>query len=123
VDSARGFRQFVEGGQRLAESLPKPSEKDMIWGKLKRYSEEYDLPLDEVIEDFNNLSCDIKDLEQFLKTKDITLLWTNQEDNDLLDNNSTALRYLIKIKGPIRVNKRRDFLGSVDRQDVASGTF
>jgi len=109
VDFKQGFRQFVK------ESIESVAPESKIsgankWGRLSNYAKEYGLSFEDVLTIFNSVSCDAKDLEAYLETEDSTLLWTSQEDKDLVANNPVAMRYLIKIKGPKRIASRREYL-------------
>ena len=58
----------------------------------------------------NQVSWDLEDLEEYLETGDEKILWNHQEDEDLLNKNATALRYLKILKGEARMKRRREFL-------------
>ena len=109
VDPTQGFRQFVKEDAEPEVVQSKISTQNK-WGKLSGYAEEYGYSFEDVLTIFNSVSCDAKDLEAYLQTEDRGLLWTSQEDRDLMANNPTAMRYLIKIKGPKRIASRRDYL-------------
>ena len=66
-----------------------------------------------LMELFGMVSHDCDTLEAYLKSGRTELLWSPEEDNDLLTNNQTALRYLRLGKGEESVNRRRDYLKSL----------
>ncbi len=109
VDHTQGFRQFVKEDAEPEAVQSKISTKGK-WGRLTAYAEEYGYTFEDVLTIFNSVSCDAKDLEAYLQTEDRTLLWTSEEDRDLLANNPVAMRYLIKIKGPKKIAARREYL-------------
>ena len=113
VDMNSRFRQFVHEKIPTEKKAGGSGKKYMKFGRLSYYSEKYGISLGELIPLFNSVSCDLVDLEKYLNKPDKNILWTAQEDKDLLENNVTALRYITRIKGPERMKKRRDFLFNV----------
>jgi len=103
VDLSKGFRQFVR-------ETPEEEESEVENRKLRKLAEKYKIPLNEIIIVFRKVSYDYADLEEFLKRKDAKLLWTEEEDNDLLENNHTAIKYLKILKGEDRVERRLNYL-------------
>ena len=84
VDPDMQRRHFIK------ESVQKESritiDKGNKWGKLSKYSKQSGIPLNEIINIFNSVSWDCMDMETFLRIRDENLLWTSQEDHDLLSN-------------------------------------
>lgn len=109
VDFSQGFRQFVKESTEAVAPQSKIASNNK-WGRLSNYAKEYNYSFEDILTIFNSVSCDAKDLEAYLETEDRTLLWTSQEDKDLVANNPIAMRYLIKIKGPKRIASRREYL-------------
>jgi len=102
VDLSKGFRQFVRE--------PEEDEREVENRKLRKLAEKYKIAFNEVVLIFRRVSYDYADLEEFLKRKDAKLLWTEEEDSDLLENNYTAIKYLKILKGEERVQKRMNYL-------------
>jgi hypothetical protein len=106
VDLNKGFRQFVR------ENPEEEEDREVEKRKLKKLSEKYKIPFNEIVIIFGKVSSDYADLEEFLKRKDAKLLWTDEEDSDLLENNHTAIKYLKILKGDERVDRRVNYLMS-----------
>lgn len=105
VDLDQGFRQFVK--QEMEEE---EEEEDEVQIRLKHLAMKYKYDLSDVVTAFSQVSCDFDDLEEFLQTGDQRLLWADEEDADLLEDNKKALKYLVQLKGAEKVHKRKEFL-------------
>ena len=85
--------------------------EESAWLKgLKRLSIQYQVDLESLKETSRKVSDDLDDLERYLESKDAMILWTEEEDQDLLQNNQTALKYLKLLKGQERIQKRIQYL-------------
>jgi len=104
VDKARKVR-FAIKEQPLVDM-----EKEKEMKRLLSLAREYQISFEQLMELFQKVSCDCDDLENYLKSGNEALLWDSQEDKDLIENNTTALRYLRLIKGDERIERRRVFL-------------
>mgnify|MGYP003579943100 FL=1 len=49
-----------------------------------------------------------------MKTKNDSLLWNAQEDEDLRKENKTALRYLMRTKGAQRIEERKEYFKKME---------
>lgn len=101
VDFSKGFRQFVK--QEIEEENPNQI-------KLNQICQKYNIPLNEIVVIFKKVSNDFGDLENYLENKDTRILWNEEEDKDLLENDPTAIKYLKKMKGEASIKRRRDYL-------------
>lgn len=66
-----------------------------------------------LIEIFDQLSADLASLDKYLKNKDETMIWTDDEDQILYEvklPTAPELRLLIKIKSRESVKKRIKYL-------------
>ena len=72
-----------------------------------RYSREYN----EVKDIFYKVSCIFDTLKEVLKMGDEKLMWTDEQDEELRENNPKIMKYLIKEKGQESVKNRRKYLG------------
>jgi len=113
VDLEHQFRQFVKTDN---EVIIDEEEGDLIGNQLSVYASEYGCTLQEIGDLFKKASCNLKELEKYLKTKNVNILWNSQEDEDLRQDNSVALRYLVRTKGADRIKERRMYLKKVDRR-------
>jgi len=85
-------------------------EEPLFVKALKRLSHLYQVSLETLYETSRQVSDDLEDLEKYLQTQDPNILWNEEEDQDVLQNNQTALKYLRLLKGPERVQKRIQYL-------------
>ena len=109
VDVSGNFRQFVWDEEEEFEESQRMSQ-NYILEKLNAYSKRYKIPVDKINQIFMRVSLHFDDLEAFLRTRDDSILWDPDEDKDILEGDSTALRYLKSLKGADRVIRRREYL-------------
>ena len=107
VDSDHNFRQFVvESSQQTEEN----SSQNAIIERLVQIAAKYHMHQEDVLHIFHAVSNDFDDLLLYLKTKNEFIPWEPSEDQDLLENDPTAIRYLRQLKGEERMNRRREYL-------------
>ena len=85
-------------------------EEPVLVKGLRRLCSQYQIDFETLQETSKQVSDDLDDLERYLESKDAMILWTEEEDQDLLQNNQTALKYLKLLKGQERIQKRLEYL-------------
>ena len=110
-------QQQQQGDKVVEEQPPKNDEEDEIdWEKeselraLSTLSKDYNVNFKDILELFQKVSFDLDDLKEYLDTSNENLLWTSEQDNDLLNGDPTAIKYLTEAKGEDRIAKRRQYL-------------
>ena len=107
VDYDQEQRQFVKEKEQLVWS---DSENRLKRLKLKKIAKKYQIGLNDALRLFHATSGDYEDLEEYLITKNKDILWNEKDDHEVINNNLVALKYMKRIKGEDRVQKRRAYL-------------
>lgn len=118
---AFGKREVVVNGELPAEESDEEQQKAKLQEILERLSKEKDINLEELRETFQQCNCNVAVLEDYLTTKDKSLLWNPIEDLALKQEPDTAeYQYLLTYKGEDACNERREFLGIDDDDEEES---
>ena len=107
VDYDQESRKFVR--EEIQSAFPN-SEDQLEQPKLSNIANKYEISMNEALRFFNATSSSYDDLEEYLQTKNTDILWDIEDDYQIIQNNPTVLRYLKKIKGEDRVEKRKKYL-------------
>ena len=82
-----------------------------IQAKLQTLASRYSREYDEVKDIFCKVSGIFDILKEVLKVGDEKLMWNEEQDEELRENNPKIMKYLIKEKGQESVKNRREYLG------------
>jgi hypothetical protein len=100
-----GFREFLK---------EKPDKEDLKVKteeiRLVKLAKKYNIPLDQALKLFDQVSCDYSDLEEYLNTGNQNILWSKDDDHGLIIECAITMRYLKKLKGEKRIERRKDYL-------------
>jgi len=103
ADYVNKSRQFVREVPEKERSQEPPVPPFII-----ELAKKYGHTVDQVLNFYSAVSCNNKDLEEYLQTKRKDLLWNAEEDQAL--RNNSGVNFLIGIKGKERVEARMDYL-------------
>ena len=107
VDCDQGERKFMKEEEQLVWS---DSENQLKRLRLRKIAKKYQIELNDALRLFHATSGDYDDLEEYLITQNGDFLWNEKDDHEVINNNLVALKYMKRIKGEERVQKRRAYL-------------